>query len=218
VSCALLASACGGSHNSLAATRSAQARQVAKDAGLPPAVQDVLARAATSATRTFTVRYKLAVAGSTTIVQDPPRRRIDLVLGSGADVVTRTTLINGDGTFGCTRTAGAWTCKKTSDKTSDFGPLALGDVEKTTADLAAARASYAFRVERRTIARTKVDCLVTELRPGQPPDPARGNRGVLCISGEGVPLLIEGAKTVVTATSYRADAPASAFRLPAKAS
>jgi hypothetical protein len=41
---------------------------------------------------------------------------------------------------------------------------------------------------------------------------------VLCISPEGVPLVIEGAASAITATSYRASVDVSAFRLPAKAS
>jgi hypothetical protein len=217
VLCSVLA-ACGGGHPSLADTRAAQARSVARDAGLPPAVQDLLADAATSATRTFTVRYKLAVPGSTTITQDPPRRRIDLVLGTGATVVTRSTITNADGTFACTRTTGAWTCKKTATRATEFGPLALGDIEQTTADLAAARKSYTFRVESRTVARTRARCLVTELKPGQPPDPTRGERGVLCISPDGVPLVIQGGKTTITATTYMPKVTDAAFRLPVKAS
>jgi hypothetical protein len=41
---------------------------------------------------------------------------------------------------------------------------------------------------------------------------------MLCISPEGVPLAIEGAASAITATSYRATADDSAFRLPAKPS
>ncbi|MDQ1373183.1 MAG: hypothetical protein QOJ09_521 [Actinomycetota bacterium] len=218
VLCTILAGACGGGHPSLADTRATQARQVAKDAGLPPPVQDLLADAATSATRAFTVQYKLAVAGSTTITQDPPRRRIDLVLGEGPSAVTRSTVTNADGTFACTRTTGPWTCKKTSAPAKDSGPLALGDIEQTTADLAAARKTYTFRIEARTVAGAHARCLVTELKPGQTPDPARGTRGVLCISPVGVPLVIQGGQTTITATAYKPSADASAFKLPAKAS
>ncbi|MEY2478987.1 MAG: hypothetical protein QOG87_4302 [Actinomycetota bacterium] len=214
---ALLAVGCGG-EKSVAETRAGQARQVAKDAGLPAPVQDILGDAATSATRTFSVTYKLAVEGTTTIIQDPPRRRVELVLGSGPAAVTRATITNDDGTFACSRTVDAWTCRASDTKAAGFGPLAVGDIEKTTADLAAARTAYSFRVEPRTVAKTKARCLVTELKPGQQPDPARGARGVLCISPEGVPLVIEGAASAITATSYRARADASAFRLPAKAS
>lgn len=214
----VLVAGCGPGGDDTARTRATQARQVAKDAGLPEAVQDVLARAATSAGRTFTVRYDLAVAGSTTITQDPPRRRVELVLGSGPTATTRLTITNDEGTFACTRNEGTWTCRKTTPAADDAGPLAIGDIERTTADLAEARRAYTFRVESRTIAKTKARCLITELRPGQPPDPARGARGVLCVAPEGVPLLIEGGQTSVKATSYRAEADASAFRLPAKAS
>ena len=215
--CAVLAGGCGGG-TSLAETRADQARQVAKDAGLPEAVQDVLASAATSATRSFTVTYKLAVEGSTTIVQDPPRRRVELVLGTGPEASTRATITNDEGTFACTRSAGTWTCRKTPDATDSFGPLAVGDIQRTTADLAAARKSYSFRVETRTIAKTRARCLVTELRPGQPADPTRGPKGVLCVASDGVPLLIQGGQTTVTAVRYRPSADPSAFRLPAKAS
>lgn len=219
VLCAVLAGGCGGKGgDDLAETRAAQARQVAKDAGLPEAVQNVLADAATSATRTFSVTYKLAVEGTTTIVQDPPRRRVELVLGSGPAAVTRATITNDAGTFSCSRTVDAWTCRKSEEKTSGFGPLALGDVEQTTADLVEAKQAYSFRVERRIVAKAPARCLITELKPGQTADPARGARGVLCISREGVPLVIEGATSTITATSYRASAADAAFRLPAKPS
>jgi hypothetical protein len=217
--CAALLAACGGDDgDDVGDTRADQARQVARDAGLPTVVQDVLATAASSATATFTVRYRLAVEGSTTIVQDPPRRRIELVLGEGKTATRRVTITNDDGTFACTRAAEVWTCRKTADTSTDFGPLAVGDIQRTTEDLAAARKAYAFRVESRTIAKTRARCLVTELRPGQTPDPSRGARGVLCISPEGVPLLIEGAQSTVTATSYRPEADDRSFELPAKAS
>lgn len=219
VLCAVLTAGCGGSGgDDLAETRADQARQVAEDAGLPDAVQDVLADAATSATRTFSVTYKLAVEGTTTIVQDPPHRRVELVLGSGPAAVTRATITNKDGTFSCSRTVDAWTCRASEEKASGFGPLALGDIEQTTADLVEARKAYSFRVQRRIVAKAPARCLITELKPGQTPDPARGARGVLCISREGVPLVIEGATSAITATSYRASADDAAFRLPAKPS
>ena len=219
VLCAALAVGCGGNGgDDIADTRSDQARQVAEDAGLPKPVQDVLADAATSATRSFSVTYKLAVEGTTTIIQDPPQRRVELVLGSGPAAVTRSTITNKDGTYSCSRTVDAWTCRKSDEKTAGFGPLALGDIEQTTADLVEAKKAYTFRVERRIVAKAPARCLITELKPGQTPDPARGARGVLCISREGVPLVIEGATSTITATSYRASADAAAFRLPAKPS
>lgn len=217
VLCAALLGACGGDDD-VGATRADQARQVAADAGLPEPVQDVLASAATSATRTFTVTYKLAVEGSTTIVQDPPRRRIELVLGSGAGVTTRVTITNKDGTFACSKSVDAWTCRTSTAEAAAFGPLGVGDIQRTTADLVAARKSYTFRVAPRTVAKTRTRCLITELRPGQEPDPTRGNRGVLCVAPEGVPLLIEGGQTTITATSYRPHADPDAFELPAKPS
>jgi hypothetical protein len=214
---ALVAGACGGDDD-VGDTRADQARQVAKDAGLPEPVQEILATAAGSATRTFTVTYKLAVEGTTTIVQDPPRRRVELVLGSGAAATTRATITNDDGTFACTKTGQAWTCRKTTATAANIGALAVGDIQRTTADLVAARKSYTFRVETRTVAKTRTRCLVTELRPGQQPDPSRGNRGVLCVAEDGVPLLIEGGQTAVTATAYRDGVDDKAFELPAKAS
>jgi hypothetical protein len=218
VLCAVLVGACGGGKASPSETRAAQARSVARAAGLSPAVQDLLADAATSPARTFTVSYKLAVPGSTTITQDPPRRRVDLVVGEGPAAVTRSTITNDDGTFACTRTTGAWTCKKTSTPPNALSPMALGDVDQTTSDLAAARKSYTFRVEPRTVAGARARCLVTELRPGQAPDPARGQRGVLCVSADGVPLVIEGGQSTITATRYTTKVDDTAFKLPAKAS
>ena len=218
VLCAALAGCGGGGDADVAETRSEQARQVARDAGLPAPVQDVLADAATSATRPFSVTYKLAVEGTTSIVQDPPHRRVELVIGSGPTAVTRATITNADGTFACTRAVEAWTCRASQEPATGSGPLALGDIEQTTADLVKARQAYSFRVERRTVAKTAARCLVTELRSGQEADPTRGARSVLCISPEGVPLVIEGAQSTITATSYRASADPAAFQLPAKPS
>jgi hypothetical protein len=179
-------------------------------------VQDVLAQAAVAATRTFTVHYQLADQGTSTVTQAPPKRRVEIVLGTGPTAITRATIANQDGTFGCTRSAGIWSCQKTKDVADAFGPLALGDIQKTTEDLAQARSSYRFRLESRTIAGARARCLVTELKPGQTPDPGRGQRGVLCVSNEGVPLLIDGGTTKITATRYSTRADGAAFRLPAK--
>ena len=152
-------------------------------------------------------------------MQDPPRRRVELVLGSGPAAVTRATITNDDGTFSCSRTVGR----------VDVPEVRGEDVRVRSARPRRhreddgrpgrrPRTAYSFRVERRIVAKAPARCLVTELKPGQTPDPARGARGVLCISREGVPLVIEGATSAITATSYRASADASAFRLPAKPS
>jgi hypothetical protein len=200
-----------------ARTRAEQARQVARDAGLPAAVQDFFAVAAGAVDRTYSVAYRLGdTGGRSTVVQDPPRRRIEFVVTAEDVATTRVFITNGDGDFGCTRITDSWTCQRNQEAPTGIGPLALGDVQEATQDLAEARDAYSFRIERRTIARTLAQCLVTELKPGQTADASRGQRGVLCISTEGVPLLIESAQGAVTALSYRTNAADAAFDLPAR--
>jgi hypothetical protein len=217
---AIVLAGCGGGDGDDAGagrTRAEQARQIARDAGLPRRIQDFFASAAGAVDRTYSVSYRLGEgSGSSTVVQDPPRRRIEFVVPSNGVPVNRVFITNADGTFGCTRTAGRWTCQRNADAPAAIGALSLGDVQEATQDLAEARGAYAFRIERRTIARTPAQCLVTELKPGQTADDARGQRGVLCISAEGVPLLIEGAQGTLTAVSYRPGAADAAFDLPAR--
>ena len=215
---ALLA-ACGGDDSAdqdAAETRSAQARQIARDAGLSPAVQDFMADAAGAVGRTYSVEYRLGESDRSTVVQDPPHRRLEFALQGDGVPVTRLFITNDDGTFGCAELAGEWSCQRNSEEPAGFGPLALGDVEEATQDLVEATADYSFAIESRRLAGVTARCLVTERKPGRPADPARGDRGVLCISPEGVPLLIEGSQGNLTAVSYRTRAPRDAFRLPAR--
>ena len=197
--------------------RADQARQVARDAGLSPAVQAVLADAAGAVDETYTVVYRLGGegVGRSVVVQDPPRRRIELEVATGDLTVTRVFIVNDDGTFGCTRATDRWQCQRNADAPAELGPLALGDVQQATQDLLDARDDYAFTVERRQIAGVAARCLVTALKPGRQPDPQRGERAVLCVSPEGVPLRVEASTGALTATSYRRSAAAEAFRLPA---
>jgi hypothetical protein len=129
--------------------------------------------------------------------------------------VIRVFISNDDGTFGCARLAGEWACQRNAERPPEFGPLAVGDVQEATQDLIEARADYDFRIERRRLAGVTARCLVTARKPGRPPDPSQGERGTLCISPEGVPLLVEASSGTLTATRYRTSADSSSFRLPA---
>ena len=207
-----------GDTEETARTRAEQARQVARDAGLSPAAQAILADAAGAVDETYTVVYRLGGegVGRSVVVQDPPRRRVELEVTSGDITVTRLFIVNADGAFGCTRTTDRWQCQRNADAPPELGPLALGDVQQATQDLVAATDDYAFTTERRQIAGVAARCLVTTLEPGRPADPQRGERAVLCVSSEGVPLRVETSTGAITATSYRRSAADEAFRLPAR--
>jgi hypothetical protein len=199
-----------------ARTRADQARDVAREAGLSPAVQAILADAAGAVDETYTVVYRIGGAGvgRSVVVQDPPHRRIELEVATGDLTVTRLFIANDDGTFACTRATDRWQCQRNADAPAGLGPLALGDVQEATQDLLDAKEDYTFTVERQQIAGVEARCLVTALKPGRQPD-QRGERAVLCISPEGVPLRVEASTGALTATSYRRSAAAEAFRLPA---
>src|SRR5438477_13049382 len=60
--------------------REKQARDLARQAGLSVDVQDFLARYASAAAHRFEVTYAPSPSGTTVVlVQDPPRRRVDVV-------------------------------------------------------------------------------------------------------------------------------------------
>src|SRR5205807_5511137 len=97
----LVGGACGGGQSATeraARARADQARQVARRAGLPAAVQDFLARYATSAARSFTVNYAPDPGGTTIVLtQSPPDRRLDLVQGA----ITESFFATSAGSFDC---------------------------------------------------------------------------------------------------------------------
>ena len=212
---ALAIGACGSGNSATeraAQTRADQARQVARRAGLPVAVQEFLARYATSAARSFTVNYAPDQGGTTIVLtQAPPDRRLDLVQGG----VTESFFATSAGSFDCVLRGRAWTCTSTSTESGQPAPLAPADVDRTVATLKASQTSFTFRVVTRRVASTGASCLETVPRPGAAAAPSGPTS--LCISPEGAPLLVEGNGTQLRATRYSTEVDERRLRLPAPA-
>ncbi len=217
------ATACGGGGGSrdAATARADQVRAAAHDAGLPADVADLLADAAGVPGATFEVTYDLggASGGTAVLTQDPPRRRVDLHTQVDGDDVTRALITERDRTTVCERAAGKWTCRagSPSDQSTPT-PFGADQVEQVVGDLETAKDAYSFRVASRDIAGTKARCLVTELKPGKQPTADLGAKGTLCISAEGVPLLVETPAASLRALKYTTDIPDNAFDAPAAVS
>lgn len=220
-----VATACGGgggdrdgATDAATAERADQVRSAANDAGLPAEVADLLADAAAVAGATFEVTYDLGgpSGGTAVLTQDPPRRRVDLHTQVGGDDVTRALITDRNETTVCERAAGRWTCRAGSS--SDASPSAFGadQVEQVVGDLKTAKDSYTFRVAARDVAGAKARCLVTELRPGKQATADLGAKGTLCISAEGVPLLVETPAASLRALKYTTRVPGDAFDAPAE--
>lgn len=221
-----LAAACGGDGGGDAgaagATRAEQVRDAARDARLPAEVADLLADAAGVVAQTFTVTYDLGgeSGGTAVLTQDPPRRRVDLRARVDGDDVVRSLVTEGDESTVCERAAGRWTCGRDAGGGSAATPGAfdVDQIEAVIDDLDRARDAYEFRVARRTVAGASARCLVTELRPGREPTDEFGAKGTLCISPEGVPLLVETATASLRALRYSTSVDGDAFDLPAEVS
>ena len=208
----IVAAACGADDGAAeaASARARQARELAKDADLPPDVAEFLALAARAPAATFTVEYGLD-GGRALLVQRPPHRRVEITTGDR----TQAAIVNDDGSFSCLQDRDRWRCEKTAVSSAPT-PFSVGDVRRTADELKKAKAAYDFAVEDRRVAEIDARCLVTVLRPGQPADPARGERGALCVSDAGVPLLAEGGRNQFHATRYRTSVADDAFDLPAR--
>ncbi|MFP5376695.1 MAG: hypothetical protein ACLGIO_07950 [Acidimicrobiia bacterium] len=201
----------GGRAREAGRQRSAQARDAAREAGLPEPVADVIGDAAGAVGRTFTVTYDTGDGGRATLVQAPPRRRFDVTLPAGP---TRTTMVNEQGSFACEQRDGAWTCLPSQDPPPDIGPFAPTALERTIGSLSTAQATYDIRVEPRPIAGIEARCLVAQRKPSAAGDPALGERGVLCVAPSGAVVAIEQPGQLLTAVDYDDSVDENAFTLP----
>ena len=194
--------ACGDDGTSDA--RAEQVREAADEAGLPDDVADVLALAARGATGTFQVTYPGDEGSSVVVSQDPPNRRVDVVLG---ERIVRSQVVRGgvayrcepaedgrDGELGCRRSQSAL------DAPGTFSPEALATF---TEELGATADDIELTVEARTIAETDATCLVAT--------PATGDPETLCVSDEGAQLLVDAAGERLEASAYATDVPAGTF-------
>lgn len=200
-----------------ARTRAAQARDVARRAGLPTNVQDVLARYATVVAHRFTVTYALdnPAGAHLTLTQDPPDRRVDIQEPGDAPPGSRSLFVNDHGSTDCTRDTIGWMCEASRAAGDPIGLLGGSDVQRTVDQLKQSRGGYRFSVIHRTVAGVSASCLVTDPIAGRAPPGAR--RGLLCLSAEGAPLVVEGVTTPLHAVRYTTHVAAGSFRPPATA-
>jgi hypothetical protein len=211
---AVIAAGCGGDEPTPGGARAEQVREAAAEAGLSDAVRDFLVLAVGSADATYRVTYQVedgSEVREVTIAQDPPNHRLDVI---NADGSADTTIRLDDEVHQCHREGGAWECGRVDvvpPGTGAFDEEALAERATALADRAG---DYEFSVESRRLAGVDVSCLVTTLAAGRPADPALGEAGTLCVSPEGVVLLVESGDTRQAATAYSTELDDDAFALP----
>jgi hypothetical protein len=205
--------ACGGGPRSVvdrvAAARSDQARRAARTAGLPAPVQAFLADAAGAAGHRFTVTYAGPGEGTTTLVQRPPSRRVDVRTAEGTESFVHV----GDGSWACRQPPGqGWTCERRTVVTDpDLGLFSAESIDQVVAALGRSRHEFRFEVGDEMVAGTPARCLVTTPLVG-------GREGRLCIARRsGAVLLVDTEQRQLRATRYREVAPAQAVEVPTTA-
>jgi hypothetical protein len=209
----VVAAACGGNSQ----TKADQGRSIAEAAGLSKDVTDFFALAASGTNATY--RSTIETTDTTgkplqvTTTQRPPDHRFDTF---HADGTIDSTISVGGHSFQCAMTANHWDCgelgRKPSTDSEVFGPTAV----QGAIDGFRKRANdYDFRVEERKVAGIAARCLITTRKPGREQDPSLGASATLCVSPEGVIVLVEVPAGSVTATAYTTTIPSDAFNLPA---
>lgn len=218
---ALAVPACGGGGGDDAAEqRVAQIEDAVREAGLPDEVAEVLGRAAGVLGETFRVTYDLGgdAGGTAVLTQDPPRRRVDLEARIDGAPVMRSRFSDGESATLCERTAGRWTCAADPNADAEAGAFGADQVDDVVEGLRTSRDAYDFRVADRDVAGVRARCLVTELKPGREPTAEFGAKGTLCVSAEGVPLLVETPNASLRALRYTTSVDDERFELPAEVS
>ena len=221
VALAQAASACGDDDaGETADRRSAQVEEAAREAGLPDRVAELLGDAAGVIGETFTVTYDLGGEGGGTAVlaQDPPRRRADIDTRVDGAEVRRSMFADGDAATQCERANGRWRCRDDPSSTDTPGAFGAEQIEQVVETLTSSRDAYDFRVVERRLVGADARCLVTELKPGREPTPELGAKGTLCVSDEGVPLLVETPVASLRALRYSTSVDDDVFDLPAEVS
>ncbi len=192
--------------------RAAQARAVARQAGLDPSVQDFLARAAAASSVTSTVVYDDGQGRNTVVMSAAPDRRID-ISGAGSAASAARLVVRGTQTYVCHLAGPKWTCVG-GVVSAPSGPFTPDAVTRTIASLAPLGQTYQFSVTHRSMVGLVADCLAADRRSDQPIDPAVGSHAAICIAPSGVILRVEGIGKPLQATSYRDSVPSGAFKLP----
>ena len=169
-------------------------------------MQDFLALYATAANNKYSVTYGPSPAGTSVLLaQDPPLRRVDVVVPP----VTRSVFVTRQGTFECALQDQKWTCQQAQQQEGTPGLLAPADIARTVAELKGATTNYTFSITKRKVAGTDTRCLVTKPKSG-----VAGGGSTLCLSSRGAVLLVEGAGNPLHAVKYSTSVDDRRLQLP----
>ena len=94
--------------------------------------------------------------------------------------------------------------------------FASGDLADTTEALRRGAERYDFDVTSRRIAGVDASCLRTVAKAGFDDEPELGPDGTLCVSPDGVPLLVDRPAARLEAVEYRTEVDDDDVRLPAE--
>ena len=201
-----LTAACGGGGDSA----SDQGKSIADAAGLPKDVGDFFALATTGLNATYRVTLETVdtegLPVQVTTTQRPPEVRFDAFHADGS---VDSTIATGGKRYQCAQASNVWQCGElgATDPIGEvFDPKTVTD---TVEKLQQQRDAYDFRVESRSIAGVDARCLVTTPKAGS------GQAATMCLSPEGVILLVDVPTGKITATAYSTAIPDDAFTLPA---
>lgn len=206
----------GGGPAGAASARHDQVRDAARDAGLPDDVVDLLADAAGAAGETFRVAYDVGgdTPATAELFQAPPNQRVDIRVQQAGEELVRSVITDGRRQWDCSRVQARWACGKPTVEKGGVNPFGDAELDAMVSTLRGAKADYTFRLARREVAGVTARCLVTELKPGRRAQAGIGSRGTLCISPEGVPLLVETPQSSLRAVRYTTTVPGGVFELP----
>ena len=190
--------------------RASQARDLAKRAGLTKPVQDLLAEYAASVAQPFSATYDVVGASRRLVIDnDPPRRRVAQVATAGGTEAEADTFVLGSRSYLCKQQAGQWSCTRTAAPAPVATAFDSDTVDRTVSALVDARSNYDYKVTPRRVIDVDATCLVAT-----PTGPA-ATAATLCLSAEGVPLVIQTPSLSLQVVRYSRHVDTARFRLPA---
>jgi len=206
----------GDERRAAARARADQVREVMLEAGYSEEVGEVGARLAAGPGATYRAVYESTSGSETTLVtvtNDPPRRRVDI---DPEAQVSRTTITEDTRTVTCTGLDDRWTCVEGAPgpELAELSDAALTDA---VLDLARAVEEYVVAIEEQEVAGVAGTCLVVTPR-ADVEDPSAAPAATVCVSRQGIPLLVERAGTRLRAVEVTDDIPSGAFDPPAEIS